>query len=172
MIFLVHALVYAFLGIGVEILFTSFFAKLYYAILNAVIRVVGVQKWLGAPREIGLEFRGQTSFWMFPIYGLGLAIGIEWLHELIREWHWGLRGVVWMFSIWAIEFLTGSLFLRATGRRIWDYSGRRWNICGHVYLLYGPFWFGFGFLVEYLHNFLLALDPGILEAANTAWERL
>ncbi|MEK7516632.1 MAG: hypothetical protein AAB562_03480 [Patescibacteria group bacterium] len=172
MLFLIHGLVYGFLGVGVEILFTSFFAKLYYAILNAVIRVVGVQKWLGEPREIDPEFRGQTSFWMFPIYGLGIAVGIEWLHELIRHFPWPIRGLIWMFSIWLIEFLAGFIFLRATGKRLWDYSNRRFDVLGHIYLFYGPFWFGFGFLLEYIHNLLLELDPHILEAASKAWDRL
>lgn len=173
MLFLIHGLVYGFLGVGVEILFTGFFAKLYYAILNAAIRLAWLEKWLGKQQHpIDPTFRGQTSFWMFLVYGLGIAIGIEWLHEIIRPLPWPIRGVIWMLSIWLIEFLAGFTFLRATGKRLWDYSNRRFNILGHIYLFYGPFWFGFGLLLEYLHNLLLELDPHILEAASNAWDRL
>jgi hypothetical protein len=173
MLFLIHGLVYGFLGVGVEILFTGFFAKLYYAVVDAAIRISGLgKKLLDEPREFDPTFRGHTSFWMFLVYGLGITIGIEWLHELIRHFPWPVRGLIWMPSIWLIEFLAGFTFLRATGKRLWDYSNRRFNVLGHIYLFYGPFWFGFGLLLEYIHNLLLALDPHFLGAVREAWERL
>ena len=69
----------------------------------------------GDPRLLG-----QTSLWMFPIYGM--AALIDPIYEKIKYWPFLLRGCFYATSIMLGEFLSGSL-LRFLGVSV----GLQWN---------------------------------------------
>ena len=94
---------------------------------------------------------GQTSLWMFPIYGM--AALIDPIYEKIKYWPFLLRGCFYATSIMLGEFLSGSL-LRFLGVCPWDYSGTPYNIAGIVRLDYFPFWVVAGLAFEVLLRFL------------------
>ena len=71
----------------------------------------------GDPRLLG-----QTSLWMFPIYGM--AALIDPIYEKIKYWPFLLRGCFYATSIMLGEFLSGSL-LRFLGVCPWDYRNRK-----------------------------------------------
>lgn len=96
---------------------------------------------------------GQTYLWMFPLYGAG-GLLFEPLHDALRDQPWPLRGLVWMLLIFLVEYFSGWLLRRLTGRCPWDYACARTNIHGLVRLDYAPVWFIFGFLLERLHDTL------------------
>ena len=100
----------------------------------------------GDPRLLG-----QTSLWMFPIYGM--AALIDPIYEKIKYWPFLLRGCFYATSIMLGEFLSGSL-LRFLGVCPWDYSGTPYNIAGIVRLDYFPFWVVAGLAFEVLLRFL------------------
>lgn len=79
---------------------------------------------------------------------------VEPIHNALRHHPWPLRGLVWMVLIFVIEFLSGWLLRRLTGRCPWDYACVSTNIHGLVRLDYAPLWFIFGLLLEHLHDTL------------------
>lgn len=101
---------------------------------------------------------GHTSLWMLPIYGL-LAPLYEPLHDLLRPWHWFMRGLVYLLGIWLVEYTAGWLLRRLAGKCPWDYSHLRGNLHGLIAWEYAPLWFLFGLALEPVHDFLIEMTP-------------
>jgi uncharacterized membrane protein len=97
---------------------------------------------------------------MFPIYGLLAPVG-EPIHNALRSHFWPLRGLVYLLGIWAVEYATGWLLRRFTGKCPWDYSDFPGSIHGIVTLEYAPVWFVFGLGFERVHDALVALAPAL-----------
>ncbi|MDA2914437.1 putative ABC transporter permease [Acidobacteriia bacterium AH_259_A11_L15] len=106
---------------------------------------------------------GHTSLWMFPLYGL-LAPLYEPLHDFLRPWHWFMRGVIYLLGIWLVEYITGWLLRKLTGKCPWDYSELRGNLHGLIAWEYAPVWFAAGLLLEPVHGFFVRLTPAIRSA--------
>ena len=97
-----------------------------------------------------------TYLWMFPIYGMGIAL--EPLHELIRGFSWIYRGFIWAAVIFMIEFVTGYILKLTIGKCPWDYDRDGEvlvSVKGLVRFDYLPMWFGVGLMFERLHDFLM-----------------
>jgi uncharacterized membrane protein len=103
---------------------------------------------------------GHTYLWMFPIYGLLAPLG-EPIHNLLRAHSWILRGVVYLIAIWTIEFISGWVLRKFTGKCPWDYSDFPGNIHGIITLEYAPVWFVFGLAFERVHDALIRLTPSL-----------
>ena len=95
------------------------------------------------------KLMGQTSIWMFPIYGLASVFGP--VSRLLKNQKIWIRGSVYACCIFAGEFLTGS-WLRKYNLCPWDYSRAKFNIKGLIRLDYAPLWFGAGLLYEKILN--------------------
>lgn len=93
------------------------------------------------------KLKGNTSLWMFPIYGL--AAFLKPVCKIIRRWPLALRGLFYTACIFATEFVTGSA-LRKRKLCPWDYAGSPYNIDGVIRIDYAPYWFGTGLLYEYI----------------------
>lgn len=135
---LTRFIIYGLLGWVMEILFTGFISG-----LN------------GNPRLIG-----QTYLWMFPIYGL--AIALEPLHNLIRPLPWYLRGTIWVPVIWTLELITGGVIRTLIGTSPWVYRDG-WHILGLIRLEMAPLWFGVGLIFEQVHDWLTSRQFVFLE---------
>ena len=109
------------------------------------------------------QLTGHTYLWMFPIYGLLAPMG-EPVHNFIRPHIWPLRGLVYLIGIWSVEFATGWLLKKLTGKCPWGYSHLRGNIQGMIALEYAPVWFLFGLGFERVHDVLLELTPALQRA--------
>ena len=83
---------------------------------------------------------GQSSMWMFPIYGMAALI-----HPLSLI----TRGLIYMSGIFGTEYLTG-IFLKRRGMCPWDYSDAKLNYQGVIRLDFAPVWFLTGLLYERL----------------------
>ncbi|AUS97583.1 hypothetical protein CDQ84_08415 [Clostridium thermosuccinogenes] len=92
-----------------------------------------------------------TSLWMFFIYGL--AIFLEPIHDIIQDWKWPLRGLVWVVIIWGIEYATGMLLRDLLGVQPWYYTGP-FAVDSLVRLDFAPAWFVAGLLFERGHRAL------------------
>lgn len=88
---------------------------------------------------------GQSSLWMFPIYGC--AAFLQPISKYYQNVHVFLRGVIYMLHIFAAEFLFGSV-LQKFGICPWDYSASPCHIRGVIRLDYAPLWFLLGLLYE------------------------
>ena len=96
-------------------------------------------------RSKNLKLMGNTSIWMFPIYGM--ASILQPIFRLLKGKNLLVRGGIYTFLIFTGEYLSGS-FLRKLKACPWDYSNARWNIKGLIRLDYAPLWFGAGLLFE------------------------
>ncbi len=107
---------------------------------------------MGAALTGDRRFRGYTYLWMFPIYGS--AVFLEFLHDRIFHWPMLVRGGVWVFVIYIIEYASGWFLQSSVGECPWDYSGSKYAVKGLIRLDYAPAWLVAGFLFERIHLFL------------------
>lgn len=100
-----------------------------------------------ALRRRDMTLKGNTSLWMFPIYGSAAILSP--LGRLLRDKSVWLRGITYMGLIFCMEYLSGSLLAK---RKFcpWDYGRSRWNIKGIIRLDFAPNWFMAGLLFERL----------------------
>lgn len=108
---------------------------------------------------------GHSYLWMFPIYGLLAPIG-EPIHNFLRSHFWLWRGLAYLVCIWLVEYVTGWLIKKLTGKCPWDYSSFPGNFQGIITLEYAPVWFMFGLAFERVHDFLMSLTPAITKALS------
>ena len=96
--------------------------------------------------DLGLD--GFTNLWMFFIYGL--AVFLEPIHDVIREWRWFFRGIIWVVIIWGIEYTSGLMLGSVLGVYPWVYTGT-FAVDGLVRIDYAPAWFVAGLIFEKIH---------------------
>lgn len=96
-------------------------------------------------RQHNHKLTGNTSIWMFPIYGLASLLAPLCRH--LKGKNLMLRGGIYTCCIFAGEYMTGS-FLRKYDACPWDYSEAPLNVDGLIRLDYAPFWFCAGLLFE------------------------
>jgi uncharacterized membrane protein len=96
-------------------------------------------------RRRSFTLKGNTSVWMFPIYGC--AVFLTPLFRLLKGKSPFVRGIIYACSIFTGEFITGSL-LSKKQLCPWDYSRSKWHIKKIIRLDYLPFWFCAGLLFE------------------------
>jgi uncharacterized membrane protein len=102
---------------------------------------------LGSFSQNDLRFIGNTSLWMFPIYGMASLIGP--IYEKIGDMPTILRSLIYGVCIMLGEFVSGSI-LRLFAACPWDYSNALYNFQGLVRLDYLPFWMAAGLVFERL----------------------
>ncbi len=88
---------------------------------------------------------GNTSVFMFPIYGL--AVFLKPVCRLVGGLHVILRGIIYTVCIFTAEYGTGR-FLQKRDMCPWDYSCSPWNIRSIIRLDYAPVWFFTGLIFE------------------------
>nr|WP_318684818.1 hypothetical protein [uncultured Acetatifactor sp.] len=98
-------------------------------------------------RRRDMKLMGNTSIWMFPIYGCAAFLAP--IGKLLRKKPIWLRGLTYTGLIFSTEYITGSLLSRRT-LCPWDYKRSRWNVNRYIRLDYAPFWFFAGLLFEKL----------------------
>ena len=104
---------------------------------------------LGSLLHGNLLLTGQTSIWMFPIYGL--AAFIKPVSKKLYHLPVLFRAAVYASAIMIVEFLSGSL-LRLFSICPWNYYGCPNNILGLVRLDYFPVWMAAGLIFEWILN--------------------
>ena len=104
---------------------------------------------LGSLLRGNLMLTGQTSVWMFPIYGL--AAFIRPISKKICHLPLLFRASLYASAIMSVDFLSGS-FLRLFSICTWNYNGCPNNISGLVRLDYFPVWMAAGLIFEWILN--------------------
>lgn len=124
-------IVFALLGVTTEVCFT------------AIQELVTKRSKRGHHRW---RLQGHSYIWMLPIYG-----SIAFLFPLLQEYVFALplilRLVAYAIAIWVVEFITGWILEKLTGKCPWEYTSRL-AIKGYIRLDYLPVWMAFGFIIE------------------------
>lgn len=102
---------------------------------------------LGALRRREMQLMGQTSLWMFPIYGC--AALLKPLFLLIKKCSVIIRGLIYAFCIFSGEYISG-LLLDKCSLCPWNYNRHKWHVNGLIRLDFFPFWFAAGLLFEHV----------------------
>lgn len=102
---------------------------------------------LGSYRKRELQLMGQTSLWMFPIYGM--ASFLKPFCRLFKNFPTAIRALFYSMLIFLGEYVSGSI-LKKYEICPWDYSKARANIKGVVRLDFAPFWMIAGLIFEAL----------------------
>lgn len=92
---------------------------------------------------------GQTSLWMFPIYGMAAVISP--VSHYLGKVPVLLRGAIYSVGIFTGEYISGS-FLKKFKMCPWDYSRAKANINGLIRLDYAPLWMCAGLTFEKILN--------------------
>lgn len=82
--------------------------------------------------------RGFLNGPICPIYGIGMLVIINNLQDL-AEYPW-FQLVAAVIAITVTEYIAGVFLYKITGRRLWDYSHKKWNFNGYICLEYSLFW--------------------------------
>lgn len=91
--------------------------------------------------------RGNTSVFMFFIYGMGVFF--KPFYVLLRRFPVFIRGLFYMLCIFTVEYKTGAFLLRRKACP-WNYERCRFHVNGLIRLDYAPLWFLTGLLFERL----------------------
>lgn len=103
----------------------------------------------GAIRKKDMRMIGQTSIWMFPIYGM--AALIKPCYRFLKSMPVLVRGTIYSAGIFTFEYFSGSL-LKKHHLCPWDYSSAPLNINGVIRLDYAPVWMLAGLIFERILN--------------------
>ncbi len=131
----VYFLVFACVGVSVEVFFTAL---------------------ADARHKIDAKLQGRSYIWMFPIFGLTYPV------LLLGQRHLGtvslpLRALTYVLLLYLLEYSSGWLIRKLTGICPWEdmYHGSRWSVHDLIRIDYAPAWFIFVLLLERLYIFLL-----------------
>ena len=102
---------------------------------------------LDSLRKRRFTLKGNTSIWMFPIYGSACFLAP--VYHLLKDKSLITRGLAYAALIFTGEYISGTL-LSKKSLCPWDYSRSRWHIGRIVRLDYLPCWFFAGLLFERL----------------------
>lgn len=106
---------------------------------------------------------GKTYLWMFPIYAIVPFIYIFVL-KYFPEINIFIRGIIYMFSFYFLELISGFLIKKMVGVSPWNYKGRsikifskkyKLNFLGLIYIEYAPIWYLYGIIGEIYFIFLM-----------------
>lgn len=101
----------------------------------------------GALGKKDKKLMGQTSAWMFPIYGSAALIGE--ISPKIAHWPTPARGLLYGGAIMAGEYISGSILTKFDVCP-WSYKGCKYAINDIVRLDFLPFWMVAGLLFEHI----------------------
>jgi hypothetical protein len=104
---------------------------------------------------------GQSSLWMFPVYGVPCFFLVERIYRLTFKRSIVLRALLYGLAILAFEAVSGLALKAVTGYAIWYYDDRL-AIAGMTSLYIWPIWCLTGLLVELIYRELM--DPRVRAA--------
>lgn len=137
---MLRPLVFAAVGLAMEIVFTGCFAWLYVK-----------------PRDKNLW--GRTTLWMIPVYAAAGWI-FPVLVVLFQSTPVLFRLLFYVNGIWLAEILSGMALRKLLGDAPWSASYRtaRWQVLGLIRLDFAPYWALAGWLFEQLALALQSLS--------------
>lgn len=101
------------------------------------------------------ELKGETSLWMFPLYGL-IAFIFPLIVFRIGSLPWYVRGLIYMLVFFVVEYVSG-LILRKMKVCPWNYPAK-YSLHGLIYFPYAPVLFGAGLGVERIYPVIVRIS--------------
>lgn len=138
---IVFYIIFSFIGIGFEVLWTS------------LLEFMETQNF---------RLRGESTVWMFFVYGFVyfIIMLVLWLYQ---DYPWWLRIFIYATLIMVWEYLSGFIIEKLFKVRPWDYSKekgfftkKRIHLHGYICLEYFLLWGICGFGLEIIYLFLKA----------------
>lgn len=102
--------------------------------------------------------RGFVNSPLCPIYGFGAVLFALFLPELVNNLFFLFLGGLLLASV--LEYTTGMLMEKIFSKKLWDYSGIRYNVGGYVCLRYSVLW---GILAVLTMSFVNPFLCGLLD---------
>lgn len=109
----------------------------------------------GGLGNINWRLMGQSYIWMFPIYGLA-GLLFPPIFNRIQNWNVVIRMALYGAGIIIVEFITGWLLDKLTGRCPWEYT-EGLHVMGYIRLDFYFLWAFFGLMVERIYLLLRKL---------------
>ena len=82
--------------------------------------------------------RGFLNGPLCPVYGISMFVIVNVLSDYNLQPLWQVIGAIGIVTV--IEYVTGALLRKITGRRFWDYRNMPYNLNGYICLRYSVFW--------------------------------
>lgn len=149
------------------------FRWLLYVTMGFFIEVLGavdlIERLVGCPipRRVPKKYlEGFVSLYMAPLHGFGMLFAFEPFHDLIRDWFWGLRFVLWAVLFAFFEAGYGFFLDKVVGFYTWDYYGlSRYKVFRRGYTLWTllPVWGAIGLFLEVYSDLLRFITPCVVE---------
>ncbi len=108
---------------------------------------------------------GETYLWMFLIYAI-----VPFIYIFVLAHFQGtnifIKGIIYMFAFYLLEFVSGFLIKKAVGVSPWNYEdysikifGKKYksNLYGLICLEHAPIWYLYGIMGEFYFIFLMNL---------------
>lgn len=95
---------------------------------------------------------GKTYVWMAPIYAL-IPFFAGLLFTRLSHLPVLVRLLIYVAIIYSVEFSTGFLLEKITGKCPWEYT-TGWEVMGYIRLDYFPAWAFFAYMIESLYRFI------------------
>lgn len=103
-------------------------------------------------RPVDLRFPCRTQLWGVFVYGVSATVSFPLISLLLPAFYglpWAVRGVAYMLGIYAWEFFWGFVQESTIGFCTWRYRDSPYRILRYNSPMHGPFWFLFGFVLEW-----------------------
>jgi uncharacterized protein len=97
-----------------------------------------------------------------PLYGTG-ALAVFVLYDYILKINIALQFLIYLVVLSGIEYITGEIFKRVYGLKLWDYSNNRFNINGKISVAFSIIWALLALvMINYIHpaitKYVLIID--------------
>lgn len=135
----------------------TFFMMIFFACLGVTTEVIftGITDAINNTPLCGspvMALAGKSYVWMIFIYAAIPLLG-HYLHHHVEKYHVILRLLFYVALVYAIEFTSGLLLQKITGRCPWQYT-EGWHVMGLIRLDYFPAWLLFCWILERLYLFI------------------
>lgn len=105
-----------------------------------------------------------------PLYGTG-ALAVFLLYEYILKINIALQFMIYAALLSALEYITGEIFERVYGLKLWDYSNNRFNLKGKISVAFSIVWAILAFvMINYIHpivaKYVFMIDTGSAKIAS------
>lgn len=111
-----------------------------------------------AGRHFNVLLPCRASLWIIPVYAVSatLSFGVigAFFPKLIRR-PWWVRGIIYMFVIYAFEFVWALMIQNVFHVEVWRYRDSPHLVWRYINPCYCCFWFGFGFILEWVRFWVL-----------------
>lgn len=126
-------LLFAFLGVSFEVLWVS--------ILDFI-------------NQRNKKLKGHSSIWMYLVYGCSYFV-ILFVTTYFGQYNFFIRGLIYMFLFYLIEFTSGFILKKSMDAAPWDYAlTKKYHFNGLICLEYAPLWFFAGLTAETFYLFM------------------